>query len=308
MIRSMVKRHAAPFDLNLLLVLDALMRERSVTAAGQSVGLSQPSMSNALRRLRALCGDPLFVRTRDGMQPTPEAERLAGPVQQALNLFQAGLQGGLAFDPSTSRRSFRILLSDVGEIAVLPRLSRLLAEGAPGVTIESVARRRDGYLRALENGEADLAVACTIPRAPGLRRRHLFTDRYVCLARRDHPRIRGALTAETFREESHIGVGPPGSDGDALGRAATLHRLDLRIGMRVAHFVTAAIIVANGDMLVTVPHEIVAELEVTRSLQVLPLPLSLPDFTVQLYWHPRYHSDQANQWLRKQLVKACSDV
>ena len=296
----MAGRHGAPFDLNLLLVFDALMREGSVTAAGRVVGLSQPSMSNALRRLRSACDDPLFVRGRDGMRPTPEALRLAGPVAEALAIVRTGVLGRIPFDPRRATRTFRLLASDVGEIAILPRLWRAVSAEAPGIGIVAISRARQDYVAALEAGEADMALARALPRVPGLRQRRLFDDRYVVVARAGHPRVRGSLDGAGFAAEAHVASGA--ADADVLARIAAEHGVELRVGLRVAHLLAAAVIAARTDMLAVVPEEVSGELGALGGAQVLPLPFDVPEVPVHLYWHPRVDRDEANRWLRARLA------
>ena len=296
----MAGRHGAPFDLNLLLVFDAMIREGSVTAAGRVVGLSQPSMSNALRRLRAACDDPLFVRTRDGMRPTPEAARLAEPVAEVLATVRTRVLGRIPFEARKATRVFRLLASDVGEIAILPRLWRAVAAEAPGIRIVAVSRAREAYAAVLEAGEADMALARVLPRVPGLRQRRLFEDRYVCIARAGHPRVRGRLDGPGFAAETHVASGSP--DMDVLARIAAEHGLDLRVGLRVVHILAAAVIAARTDMLAVVPVEVSGELDAIGGVQVLPLPFEFPSVPVYLYWHPRSDRDEANRWLRGRLA------
>jgi DNA-binding transcriptional LysR family regulator len=174
------------FDLNLLRVFAVMMAERSTTLAGQRLGLSQSSVSHALRRLREACDDPLFVRTGSGMQPTAYALALADPIERALQLIEGGLARSGAFDPASARRTFNLLLSDIGQLSYLPRLAEHLRREAPGVEIDVAHLPLDRYRDALQSGAAHLAIGHLPVLVPGFHRAHLFDDRYVCLLSERH--------------------------------------------------------------------------------------------------------------------------
>src|SRR5688500_18047777 len=174
-------------DLNLLRVFDAVLRERSVTAAAARLGLTQPAVSNALARLRALFGDALFVRTPAGMDATPFARGVAEPVRQALALLESALAHGPGFEPATSTRAFRFYMSDLGQVEFLPPLVERVQEAAPGVRLEAVAADLEHIADALGAGALDLAVGFLPALGPPVARRTLFRDPYLCLMRADHP-------------------------------------------------------------------------------------------------------------------------
>lgn len=297
----MAKRNITSFDLNLLVVFDALMRERSVTRAGAAVGLSQPSMSNALSRLREQCSDPLFVRSREGMQPTALALRLAGPVQRALAMLRESLEGEVAFDPASSDRTFRLLLSDVGEIVILPRLIRHLEKVAPMMSVRSVQLPRDRHRDALEAGDVDLAIVRDVRPDAGLLREHLYDDRYVCLVRKGHPQIGSRMSLKKFLAASHIAVEMPGAGPGMFEQMLNAHRLHCRIALTVPHYLVAPLIVAKTDLLVAVPEEIIPELPRPLAVRSLPLPFDPGGIQVHQYWHRRFDADPASRWLRQQI-------
>src|SRR5438128_11569919 len=188
-------------DLNLLRVFDAVLRERAVTAAAARLGLTQPAVSNALARLRAVFGDALFVRTPAGMEPTPFARGVAEPVRQALALLESALSHGPGFDPGTATRAFRFYMSDVGQVEFLPPLVERLQRVAPGVRLEAVAVDLEDVADALGSGALDIVVGFLPGLGPPIARRALFRDPYVCLMRADHPIKR--LTRKKFLAASH---------------------------------------------------------------------------------------------------------
>ncbi|MDX3904588.1 MAG: LysR family transcriptional regulator [Pigmentiphaga sp.] len=295
-------------DLNLLVAFDAMMQERNVTRAGQRVGLSQPSMSHALTRLRQLCGDPLFVRVKSGMEPTPFALRIGPSVRAGLAVLQAGLEEAVAFDPARSERTFQILLSDLGEVVYLPRLMRHLKQVAPGIGLRILQLPRERYREALESGDADLAVGFLPGLAAGFYQQRLFSDYHVCLVRADHPRIGATLNLQQFTEESHIMIEPAGSrySRAALHCSTTtlieqyLEKLGLRrhIALRVPHFTIVPDILAATELLVVIPSTVARLMMPLRHVKTLPLPFEAPEFEVKQFWHERSHQDDGTRWLR----------
>ncbi len=286
------------FDLNLLLAFDALYSERNVTRAGARIGLSQPSMSNALTRLRKLCDDPLFVRTRIGMEPTPLAQKLAVPVQQGLETLKIGLEQPFGFDPVSSDRTFHLVMSDIAEISVLPRLMAALKRAAPNVNIVATQVPRDRFRSVLENGEADLALGNLPELKSGFYQQRLFQDNYVCLARSNHPDIGDRLSLRQYMQGSHIQVST--SVGDTIiNHELAKRRLQRRIALQVPHFLVVTVIVMHSDLLVTIPSTVVSLLRTMERVKVMKLPFAIPDANVRQFWHQRYHHDPANRWLRR---------
>lgn len=289
------------FDLNLLLVFDAIYRERSVTRAGEEIGLSQPSMSNALTRLRRLCEDPLFVRTRSGMEPTLLAERLSGPVRHGLETLKLALEEPLGFDPSLSKRTFRLLMADIVDITVLPRLMSRLRRSAPGVSVVTTHVPRAQYSVALENGDVEITVANLPELGDGFYQQQLYQDRYVCIARRGHPLVQNSLGIEQYLQNSHALITASVCDS-MVARELANHHLQRRIALQVPHFLATIVIVMNSDLLATVPFTAIEMLPVTDRLQVLELPFNLPQPTVRQFWHDRFHRDPGHRWLREQIA------
>ncbi len=195
-------------DLNLLRVFDAVLRERGVTPAAARLGLTQPAVSNALARLRALLGDALFVRTPKGMDATPFARELAEPVRQALVLLESALAHGPGFDPATATRAFRFYMSDLGQIEFLPPLVERVQRDAPNVRLEAIALDVEHIADALATGALDLAIGFLPGLGAPVRRRHLFRDPYVCLMRADHLTL-PARVARVFERRGNFKSLPP---------------------------------------------------------------------------------------------------
>ena len=193
-------------DLNQLLLFQQLMAHRRVSRAAEALGLTQPAVSNRLARLRALFGDELFLRTPAGMVPTPFAEQLAVPVEQALALLHAGINQRVRFDPATDRHALTIAMTDIGEIVFLPALVEHLAAQAPGLTLSTVRTSAPGLADEMAAGRVDLAIGLLPQLQGGFFQRRLFSQRYVCLFRQGHPLDRPRLRATDFARARHLSV------------------------------------------------------------------------------------------------------
>src|SRR5690242_13104709 len=223
-------------DLNLLRVFDAVLQERSVTAAAARLELTQPAVSNALSRLRKLLGDGLFGRTPAGMEATPFARGVAEPVRQALALLDTALAHGPGFEPASATRTFRFYMSDLGQIEFLPPLIERVARAAPSVHLEAVALDVEDLAPALATGALDLAVGFLPGLGPPVRRRALFRDPYMCLIRADHPVLSGRFTRKKFLEASHALVSYRAGGHRVVEEALERAGLARRIALRLSHF------------------------------------------------------------------------
>ena len=294
--------NVADLDLNLLRVFDAVLRDGSVTAAAARLGLSQPAMSNALARLRRLLGDPLFMRTPGGMRPTPFAQQLAAPVQQALDLIRASLSQQAGFEPRTSDRIFRLQLTDVGEIAFLPPLLERLQRDAPRVRIETQHLPQDEVSDALASGEVDLAVGFLPELSQGVVQKRLFRDRYVCLVRADHPLIGSRLTLAQFLAATHVLVSSRGSAHEIVEQTLRNQGVVRRIALRVPHFTVVPMILARTDHMVIVPEGLVRAITRFGRFKALKPPVEIPALDVKVHWHERFDRDPGVVWLRGVLL------
>lgn len=303
----MIAMNLQDFDLNLLRVLRQLLRERSVSAAATSLGLTQPALSNALRRLREQLDDPLFVRTPAGMEPTPYTLSIAAPVEEALSLVGQALLRPRGFDAATSRREMTLAMTDIGEIVFLPRLLQALRERAPGLAV-TTRRPSAGRLREdMESGRVDLAVGHLPQLDAGFHQRGLFTQRHVCLLRRGHPLdprgTRRSLTRAEFLAAEHVAVESAGTGNaqiEALLERAGVKRM---VRLMVPHFVAIGHIVSASDLLATVTEKFAERCATPFNLRVLPHPVKLPEIAIQLRWHERAHRDPAQRWLRALMIE-----
>jgi len=284
-------------DLKDLEILAAVYKTRNVSQASDKVGLSQPSISIRLGQLRKRFRDPLFVRTSVGMQPTPTADALIPSIHQALALFDGSLRLQATFDPRTSDRKFRVCMTDVGQIVVLPILLNHMKSVAPSVRIEVLNLNAEAP-RLLESGDADTALGFTLEIQAGFYQQALLADHFVCMVSRDHPRIGTRLTRKQFETESQIDVVTRGTGHWLLYKALEDARIARRVAVRVPSFLGLAQIVAHTNLLALVPARLGKILSKEGDVRTLASPIKLPSYDVKQYWHERYHRDPANIWFR----------
>ncbi len=287
-------------DSHSLECFDMLLRERSVSRAAERMGLSQSSMSDMLSRLRERFGDPLLVRTREGMAPTERALQMVPQVRVLIDQLQALQQAPARFDAAQAQQRFRLTTSDYAQLLLLPALVQKLQATAPGCSVDILPVNIRDVERALEAGDIDVAIAYYPEPPASLRRSPLFTDRYVCIARTGHPALEQRLTAEEFAALPHVSVAPSGLAYfshvvDAALEASSLSR---RIVVSSPHFLLAAHLVSQSDLVLSLPHQAALALSLHFPLQLIEIPLSMSAVDVAMYWHERCHHSAAQQWLR----------
>ncbi|MBC8058910.1 MAG: LysR family transcriptional regulator, partial [Rhizobiales bacterium] len=235
-------------DLNLLALFDSIWRTRNLTASGAQLGLSQPAVSRGLARLRETYGDELFVRQQRGVGPTQCAERLAEPVAAALAIVR-GTLAKPSFSPDTDARRFRIALSDIGERYFLPRLAAWLAGNAPGVTIETSSPSRDELMAGLAAAEIDMAVGFVPGLGKQVQAHRLFREKFVYIARRGHPVVKGRLEVAQLSTLPHLVGSPLGTQhAAAVEKVLTGPRVRAAVAMRVRSFLSIGPIVGSSDL------------------------------------------------------------
>ncbi len=288
-------------DLNLLVAFDALMSERSVTRAGARIGRTQPAMSAALARLRALLQDELFVRAPTGLQPTPRAVDLAEPLGHALAEIQRTLEFTQAFDPSSSAVVFTLGLSEHPTHVLLPRLVERLGETAPSITLRVRSfTARDDAMILLDAGEIDLAVG--VPATTSAARiltRPLFEERFVCVLRRGHPAAAGPLDLPAFLALSHLLVSPENERFGDVDVALARLGLKRRLGLTLPRMYAAPTLVARSDLIATLMAGVIDASGHGDELVVLAPPIELDPVPFVLFWHRRNDAHPAQRWLRE---------
>ena len=298
--------HIKDIDLNLLRLFDAVYRCNSVSRAAEQLELTQPAASQGLTRLRLLLHDPLFVRASGGVAPTPKAQRLADAVRNALGLLEQALNESAEFDPLVSRRTFRIHMSDIGEARFLPELMAALHTLAPGANIETCPLPADEIADALDRGRIDFVFGF-LPTVKDTQRQLLLTDRYIVLLRAQHPfalafnrrRRQPAALLESLHELEFVAVR---SHSDTL-RILQLLKLESRLRLTAAHFMSLPAIVRATDLAVVMPRNIAMGFAEQGGYAIIDPPLPLRDFDVSLHSSRRFESDPGNRWLRETLVR-----
>lgn len=288
-------------DLNLLTVAVALLDSGSASGAAVRLGISQPSVSGALAKLRTHFNDPLFVRTAGGMTPTPRGAEVVSTARDILRQIDEKLRPEVQFDPARSHRAFTFALSDVGEIVFLPKLVKALAKLSPGTTVQSVSLRPASLVQALESGDADLAIGYF----PDLKsadffQQLLFTHHFACLLRADHPIEGSRLTMGEFLALEHAVVHSEGRSQEIFERFLQARGLTRRIAVVTPHFLSIPKLIAQSDMVVAVPHAVgIAYGNSLHKLKVIKPPFESPRIELRQHWHRKFHKDARNTWLRK---------
>ena len=287
---------AQGIDLKLLRLLDALHASQSVTRTAERLGLSQPTISIGLARLRKMLDDPLFVRTPEGMQATPRTQALMPAVRQVLDGMDLLASVTAQFDAGSSERRFRIFMTDASHVTLMPRLFAHVRALAPGVKLEAATLGPD-MAQALQSGEADLALGLIPTLDRGFYQQALFDQDWVCLCNADHPRIGEKFHLKHYLAEAHVGI-VSGTGAQLLESALQKLGKPRRVQLALPGFLGLPGILSTSDLVATLPRHIGETLAQAAGLRVLPCPVAIEGFTVKQYWHTRYHQDPANRWLR----------
>jgi DNA-binding transcriptional LysR family regulator len=301
--------HLSQVDLNLFVVLEAIYREGNLTRAGRQLKLTQPAMSHALKRLRELLKDPLFIREGANMVPTPFSRNMINEVRQALQILEVNLYENRNFDPAHTRRNFQIGFWELMESMILPPLAKVLTRAAPEISITTLRVKRREIEQELASGTLDLVLDIPISMSDNFRQAPLFSDRVVVMARKGHPAIRRELDLDTYLRQDHILVssrrlGPSLVDTE-LNRAGRKRRIVLRC----QHYFAACQVVSETDMLLTIPQHYAETLNAGFNNHLHPFPLkSLQQLEIHMYWHESTENDPPNRWLREQIKKVVAEA
>lgn len=290
-------------DLNLFVVFDAIYTEGNLTRAGEIIGITQPAVSNSLSRLRNLFDDPLFVRTAEGMVPTPVAQNIIGSVRQALALIRSSVQESEAFDPKVSDKRYRVSMTDLSQAIILPRLFQMLRNEAPQVTIESYQVHRRDMNIELASGNLDLAIDIPLTPDPQIKQASLFSHPYVCVVKKTNELVGDTLDLETYLKLKHIHIssrrGGLGHVDLALGKMGQRRE----IALRTQHYLSTPQLVSTTNFALTVPKIFAEFLVHSVPARYMPLPFDVPNLETFLYWHESTDQDQANIWMRNLIIE-----
>lgn len=301
-------------DLNLLKVFDAIMAERSLTKAARQLALTQPAVSNALRRLREALGDELLVRKGRQLEPTVRALELWAAVRTALQQLQASLAPSV-FDPATATNTFVLTMADATAAELMPGLLAVITAQAPGVSLRVVPLTTRDPRRLLEEGQADLALGhfpaavaelnsrAQVGESLAFVQHRLFAGDYVCVMRRDHPLAEGPLTLERYCAARHLLVSFSGRAVGFMDEALRTLGQTRRIVLTVNQFFTAGKVVSQSDLLTVLPRHFVNVTGFADQLVLRELPFTAPRVQVDALWHQRQDGSSAHRWLREQIIE-----
>ncbi len=298
------------FDLNLLVAFDVLMRELNVTRAAEQMFVTQSAMSHILHRLRQQLDDPLLVKTPTGMKPTERALALIAPVRALLSEMEQLIQPPLEFEASTSQRRFVLAATDYLEFLIIPALTGAIDQIAPSVDLHVKRTEASFPVTQLENGSLDVVLGFgSVLNPPShLRCQTLFDDEMVCVVRQNHPIIRTAPSLEDYIAVPHMLISWKGTPAGIIDQHLQEMGLERRIKLIVPNFLSAPLIVAQTDMILSLPYKLAKRFTKFVPLEIFPVPIQLPAYDLVMIWHPLHDKDPAHQWLRDKIMAIGRDI
>jgi len=296
------------YDLNLLPVFVAMMEERNVTRAAERLGITQPALSNALSRLRDTLRDPLFIRERYGMKPTQMAEDLAPVIGAALASIDDVILGQQDFDPARATRLFTIAPNSYVEFVLMPAIVGRLRERAMGIKLRLTPFGNDVIETGAMSGTTDMVLGRIVDPPDNLVVQHLIDDGLACVVRADHPEIKDGISKKQYESLKHVNVRPPGRMRAGLFQALEQKDLKREVAVSVTHFLAVPEMIAVTDYCATLPSLICRQLARDPRLKVLPTPVDLGTFPVDVAWHVRYRNDPAHRWLRSLISEVAKEM
>jgi DNA-binding transcriptional LysR family regulator len=266
--------------------------------------ITKSAMSHILHRLRQQLDDPLLVKTPIGMKPTERALAMIGPVRALLSEMEQLLKPPLEFEANTSQRRFVLAATDYMEFLLIPKLSGLVDQMAPGIDIHVKRTESSFPVAQLESGSLDVVLGFeSVLNPPAHLNCHLlFSDRMACMVRQNHPLIRKAPSLEEYVSVPHMLISRTGSNMGVIDQKLTELGLDRRIKLIVPHFLSAPLIVAETDMILSLPYRIAEQFKRFAPLEIFPVPIELPAYDLCMIWHPLYDKDPAHLWLRDKII------
>jgi DNA-binding transcriptional LysR family regulator len=286
-------------DLNLFAVFDAIYTAGSLTRAADVLCITQPAVSNSLARLRDMLNDPLFVRTGHSMTPTPVAQNIIVPARAALELLRKSVQESHTFDPLIAEKQFNFASRDLLEVSILPRLLAHLEDGSPNITLANFEISRSKVVSEMANGNLDFFADASTFTDPHLHKACIATDRYVVLARKNHPKLKNGLDLATFLNMNHINVTYRHDGSSAVD--VVLDNLGHKrcIKFHSQHFLTVPSALVKTDMVACMPYHLAKHYD----LAMYEMPIDMPAMEYFLYWHVSMNEDHAHRWMREQIME-----
>lgn len=295
------------FDLNLLMVFDAIMQEKNLTRAGQRLGVSQPAVSHALARLRHMLNDELLVRSPDGMLPTPRAEHIFEAVHQALQELRVTLESD-EFDPFQATRTFTIAANNYAARAIIPGFVRRIAHLAPGVVLDVRPIGMLHMLDQLDAGTVEIALSPIVEGSGRFKCLGLVEDVYVAIMAHDHPiALESTLTMERLANTPHIAITSSGDDTNFVDDALAEHGLRRHICAKLPLHSLLPVL-TGSPALTVVPRRVALDFMAFHPMTIRPLPFSSPRISLSMIWHRRLDENPAHRWLRNELLQSAKEV
>ena len=296
------------YDLNLLPVFIALMEERNVTRAASRLGMTQPALSHALARLRTTMQDQLFIRARYGVQPTPVALELAPVLGEALARIDDAVLGQQDFDPATADRLMTIAPNGYVEFVLAPAIVAKVGAVAPGIQLRLMPYGNDLIETGVISGMTAVALGRIVDPPDNLVVQHLMDDGFACVVRADHPSVGDSISREQFERLRHVNVLPPARLRAGLFNSLERQSLRREIAVSVTNFLAVAEMVAVTDYCATLPQLICQRLTNDPRVRIVPAPVDLGTFPVEMAWHVRYRHDPAHRWLRSLIADLAEKI
>jgi DNA-binding transcriptional LysR family regulator len=310
LIRSIDLIDLEAINVNLLVALNALFSERSVTRAGKKIGIAQSSMSHALSTLREIFDDPLLVRSPEGMIPTPRGEQLEAPLREALEQLRKAIEVPKEFEPARASARFSVASDEIQQVILLPRLLQILHERAPGIFLhtEPPSDAETSYQR-LRTGELDFALGRFDSPPAGIHREMLSTDRVIFLARKGHPRVKKVLTKERLKKEPQLLPTPitGGKPSPSLLSLLERRKDGPYFVATTPHLLASLFIVSQTDIITASVERVARMYKDTLGLVILSPPIDLPAADTHIVWHERTHHSSAHKWLLELLLELARD-
>lgn len=295
------------FDLNLLNVFDAVMTELNVTRASVQLNMTQPAVSNALKRLRHLLNDELFIKVPSGVSPTPKALEIWQPLREALYQIRQTLEP-TEFNHATETATFTVALNDFSAALILPPLTKVIEAITPNINLRTIPNTHINAVLLLEQAEIDIAIGVFPGSPPRLRSQPLLTSSWICAMRRDHPLARRKLTLDCYAQAKHLLVTLTGEVTGLIEPLLQERGLNRRIGLTVNQFSIAPQILVNSDLIAILPTRVIQLSGIADQLHLAPVPLDLNPTSVKMMWHERSQQNTAQTWFRTQLTEVCSQL
>jgi len=289
------------FDLNLLVVFKTLYEERNVTKASKKIGITQPAMSNALNRLRYLINDELFIRGPKGMRPTPRANELSAPIQKALSDLELSLSS-INFNPRTTKKLYRVSISDDVAPLILPNLINFLEKQSPNSSLRIRSEQGSEALKLLDNNDIDFAIGRFEVVSSRFGSMELYTEKYVCMMNSKHELAKEEkLSIKQYLSSKHLRVAPAGTPVAPVDRTLSQLNLEREIFARIDLITMAPLILKNSDLLLTLPSKTAQRMAKSYNFSISELPLDLEKRQTKLLWHKELTNHPAYEWIKKQI-------